>query len=140
MKNLTSKKLIASKVLHVGKNKVWLDPDRLAEIKEAITKQDIADLIKDGAIKKQPSSGSKRRAGKVRLKRKMKGRRRNEGKIKFKNTKQNYPQQIRKLRALLKIFKNNNQITKEQYSKLRLSVKAGTIRNKQTLIEKIKIK
>jgi large subunit ribosomal protein L19e len=140
MKTLKAKKTMAAKVLGVGANKVWFDPLRLNEIKEAITKQDIQDLIKDKAIKKKPSLGIKRRAGKERLKRKMKGRRRNEGKIKFKKSDGNYPKRIRKLRSFLKNLKQSNKISKEQNKKIYRLIKAGVLKNKQSILEKSKIK
>jgi large subunit ribosomal protein L19e len=140
MKNLTAKKTMAAKVLDVGVNKVWFDPSRLPEIKEAITKQDIADLIKDKAIKKKPNKGVKRRAGKLKLKRKRKGRRRNDGKIKFRIKKQDYHKRIRKLRNFLKTFKINKKITNEQYTQAYGWLKAGVIKNKQGIIEKLNLK
>ena len=48
---LKSQKRIAAQVLKVGINKVWLDPERIDDIKEAITKADIRSLIKSGVIK-----------------------------------------------------------------------------------------
>ena len=42
---LDKKKTIAARVLNVGKDRVWFNPERLQEIKEAITRQDIKDLI-----------------------------------------------------------------------------------------------
>ena len=140
MKTLKAKKTMAAKVLGVGTNKVWFDPLRLNEIKEAITKHDIQDLIKDGAIKKHPTIGNKRRSGRIRLKRKLKGRRRNEGKIKFKGIQEDYPKKIRKLRAFVKNLRYNKKISKEQYKKVYRLVKAGVLKNKQNILERSKIK
>ena len=39
--NLKLQKELARKVLKVGKDRVWIDPDHLEEIKEAITRADI---------------------------------------------------------------------------------------------------
>lgn len=137
MKNLKAKKTMAAKVLGVGLNKVWFDPSRLNEIKEAITKQDIADLIKDKAIKKKPDEGVKRRAGKLKLKRKNKGRKRNEGRIRLRTRKQDYHKRIRKMRNFLKTFKKNEQISKKRYYELYGWLKAGVIKNRQGIIERI---
>lgn len=140
MRTLKTKKVMAAKVLRVGINKVWFDPLRLSEIKEAITKQDIQDLIKDKAIKKKPSIGNKRRAGRARLKRRLKGRRRNEGKIKLKKFNENYPKKVRKLRSFLKNLRQNSKISKEQYRKFYMLIKAGVLKNKQNIIEKSEVK
>ena len=42
--NLTKKKELAAKVLKVGKNRIIFVEEHLSEIKEAITRFDIADL------------------------------------------------------------------------------------------------
>ena len=49
--NLRKKKALAARTFGVGVSRVEFMEPRLEEIKEAITKQDIRDLVKDGAIK-----------------------------------------------------------------------------------------
>jgi len=56
MKLKTQKKL-ASGVMKISKKRVSFDPERLEDIKEAITKTDIRGLISDKAIKKIPKKG-----------------------------------------------------------------------------------
>ncbi len=140
MKTLQAQKKMAAKVMDVGKNKVWFDPERLSEIKEAITKQDIADLIKDGAISKSPIDGIKRRAGKRHLERKRKGRRRRAGSIKKRIKVDNYPSRIRKLRSYLKNLKKAKKVTTEQYRKMYNLLKSGVIKSNQQMIEYTKQK
>ena len=48
---LDKKRALASKVLNVGKERVIFVNTRLEEIKNAITRQDIKDLLREGAIK-----------------------------------------------------------------------------------------
>ena len=55
--NLRKKKILASKVLNVGKNRIRFVTDNLLEIKEAITKQDIRDLYSKGIIVIKPIKG-----------------------------------------------------------------------------------
>ena len=74
--NLGKKKALAVRALKVGKERVSFVGSRLEEIKEAITKQDIRDLHKEGAIiikavkgrKKNIKKSSRRRAGTIRKK------------------------------------------------------------------------
>jgi large subunit ribosomal protein L19e len=140
MKTLQAQKRMAAKVMDIGKNKVWFDPERLSDIKEAITKQDIADLIKDGAISKSPVDGIKRRAGKRHLIRKRRGRRRRSGSIKKRIKVDNYPSRIRKLRFYLKNLKKAKKVTTEQYRKMYNLLKSGVIKNNQQMIEYAKQK
>ena len=58
--NLSKKKSLAVKTLKVGKDRIVFLKPRLDEIKEAITKQDIRELQKEGAIIVKGIKGRKR--------------------------------------------------------------------------------
>ena len=60
MANLNRKKELAAKTLKVGKNRLSFNQDNLAEIKEAITRQDIKDLYAEGIITIKPIKGRKK--------------------------------------------------------------------------------
>src|SRR3989344_5424192 len=55
---LRIQKRLAARILKCSKNDVWLDSGRLDEIKEAITKVDVRNLINQDAIKRKPSQGT----------------------------------------------------------------------------------
>ncbi len=55
--NLKKKKALTARTFGVGIERIEFVKPRLEEIKEAITKQDIRDLHKDGAIKIKPVRG-----------------------------------------------------------------------------------
>ena len=94
--NLRKKKQLAKNTLGIGENRIVFVKPRLDEIKEAITKQDIRDLVKSGAIIIKKIKGRK-----TVVKRK---RRRGTGKIRMKvNTrKQDYVILTRKLRKYVR--------------------------------------
>ena len=54
---LDAQKRIAAGIFGIGRDRVWIDPNRVSEIKESITKSDIKALIKDNAIKILPARG-----------------------------------------------------------------------------------
>lgn len=62
--NLRKKKALAARTFGVGIKRIEFLNPRLEEIKEAITKQDIRDLYKDGAIKIKNIKGRKKTIGK----------------------------------------------------------------------------
>ena len=63
MSDLSAQKRLAADVLDVGKNRVWFDPDAQGEIVEAITREDIRDLVDQGTIRaKDAQSNSRGRA------------------------------------------------------------------------------
>jgi len=131
MDNLEKRKAIAAKVLGVGKRKILFDTARLAEIKEAITRQDIRDLYAEGIIMIKEKSGRR-----VNVKRNNK---RGPGKIrkKVRDRKGSYMKLIRKLRWHLSELRKQDKLTDEQYADLRTKVKARTFKDKAHLKEHI---
>ena len=134
---------MSAQILKVGENRVWFDSDRLSEIKEAITKQDIRDLIKDGAIKAKPIKGTSRGRHRKRLQQKRKGLRQGPGKRKGMRSTKRYGKKVwmKRVRLLRKILSENKKnITLEKYWQLRKEIKAGEMKYKKNLFERIKEK
>ncbi len=127
--NLSKKKQLAAKVLKVGKKRIHFSNENLAEIKEAITKQDIKDLHAEGIITIKPVKGRKRIK-----KRKTK---RGPGKIKKKvrRRKQTYVKITRKLREYLKHLKKQGIISNELHIGLRKKIRMRDFRSKAHLRE-----
>ncbi|MGK0232083.1 MAG: large subunit ribosomal protein L19e [Patescibacteria group bacterium] len=132
--NLANKKDLASKVLKVGKGRIFFNQDNLGEIKEAITRRDIADLHKAGAIQIKEVSGRK-----TIVKRK---NRRRVGKVKKKvNTrKQEYVIITRKLRTYLRHLLKIGTVDKETYRETRRQIRARKFRSKRNLKEAMESK
>jgi large subunit ribosomal protein L19e len=129
--NLNKKKELAARTLKVGKARILFNVERLDEVKEAITKQDIKDLHKDKAILIKEISGTK-------TKKKRKTRRR-KGSIKQKvNTrKRDYMTITRKLRAYLSELKGYGRITNEDFWSLRKEIRAKKFKSKAQMKERI---
>jgi large subunit ribosomal protein L19e len=130
--NLKNKKELAKKVLGIGKNRIIFSPEGLAEIKEAITKEDIKSLHAEGIISIKPIKGRRKI-----IKRKT---RRGYGKIKMKvkNRKRDYVKLTRKLRAYLKDLKRRNEIDKKNYLDIRKKIKMRYFKSKSYLEDYIK--
>ena len=128
--NLNKKKALAVRTLKVGKERiVFLEP-RLDEIKEAITKQDIRDLQKEGAIfikeikgKKKNKKKSKRSTGNIRKK--------------VNKKKQRYLTMTRKLRKYVAEMKKQEQLSKEEVIDIRKKIKNRFFKSKTNLREYI---
>ena len=80
--NLTTQKKLAAKILKVGVNRVWIDPEHMEEVSRAITRNSIKALINDGVIKAKPVNGISSYRAKHNAEQKKKGRRRGHGSIK----------------------------------------------------------
>ncbi len=52
MGGLSTQRRMAASLLGVGRNKVWMDPEKGEDIAEAITREDVRGLIADGAIRR----------------------------------------------------------------------------------------
>ncbi len=130
--NLSKKKALAAKALKVGKKRVIFNIDGHSEIKEAITKQDIKDLYKEGIISIRQVKGRK--------KVKKRKTRRGPGKIKkkVKHRKQEYVKITRKLRKYVMGLRDKGEIGRELYWKLRNKIRMRDFKSKAHLKEYLK--
>ncbi len=60
MSDLASQKRIVAAVLKCGVNRVWFNPERLSDIENAISREDLRGLVTDGAIKARQKKGVSR--------------------------------------------------------------------------------
>jgi len=128
---LAKKKALAAKVLKVGKSRVVFAEAHLPEIKEAITRMDIMDLHKSGAIKIREVSGRTKIV-------KRKNRRRT-GKIKknVNNRKAEYVTITRKLRKFVRGLVRVGAVDKEKNQKIRRMIRSRSFKSKRHLKESL---
>ena len=131
MVNLRLQKKLAAKVLKVGKDKVWLDPTKLNEIKEAITRADIRRLILKGYIKVLKRE---RKVKRVKQKSKKGPGRRKGTKYSRIGKKRVWINRVRAQRKLLKELKEKGKIDNLAYRKLYSMVKGGFFRSRSHLL------
>ncbi|MBI2208687.1 50S ribosomal protein L19e [Candidatus Woesearchaeota archaeon] len=131
-------KRLAAQVLKCSESNVWLDPSRLEEIKEAITKADIKSLIKDKAIIAKKAIGtSKYRIRKNQLQ-KSRGRRKGPGSRKGSVNaripkKSRWANHIRTQRSFLQNLRDKDVIERSGYRSLYMKSKGGFFRSKRHL-------
>lgn len=113
--NLRKKKALAARALGVGEGRIKFLEPRMDEIKEALTKQDIRDLHKDGAIIIKNIHGRKTLVKKK--------KRRSAGNVrkKINKRKQEYVALTRKLRKHLAQIAGK--LTKKEKEDLRKKIK-----------------
>jgi len=129
--NLLVKKKLASRTLNVGLNRIKFNKERLSDIKDAITKQDIRDLLADKAIIIKEKKGTKKIV-------KRKTRRRQGSKKKnVLNKKRKYMTITRKLRAYLAKMKRTGQLKREEIEKLRKEIRASSFSSLAQLKQRI---
>ena len=128
---LNKKKELASRVLKVGKGRIVFNKESLSEIKEALTKQDIRDLVKSGSIFVKEISGTKKQV--------KRNTRRRAGSIKknVNTRKRDYMTITRKLRAFISELRKHGTISSEEYWKLRKEIRAKSFKSKAHMKERI---
>jgi len=130
--NLRSRKNLAARILKVGKNRIVFAESRLDEIKEAITKQDIRELKKEGAIIIKEKKGRKNRLQK-------KKKKRSPGNIRKKvnKRKKEYIAMVRKQRAYVKEMKTQGKVSQEEFKNIRKKIRNKFFKSKAQLKEYI---
>ena len=136
--DLTSQRRMAAAVLKCGKGRVWIDPTRLEDVADAITRGDIRMAIRSGAIKKKQKVGiSSARTNKIRLQ-KLKGRRKGHGRRKGrkyarKPKKERWIQTIRPIRRTLRELRESESIDRSTYRIYYRQAKGGMFKNQAHL-------
>ncbi|MHA1255329.1 MAG: 50S ribosomal protein L19e [Promethearchaeota archaeon] len=128
--NLSAQRRMAAEILKCGENRVYLDPYLIEDIKMAITREDIRNLVKEGIIQKKYKKGISNYRKKIQHARKKKGLGRGLGKRKGKKgartpKKRLWIKKIRPLRRELKKMRDRKLITPATYRKLYRNAKGG---------------
>ncbi|MEE9377958.1 MAG: 50S ribosomal protein L19e [Candidatus Lokiarchaeia archaeon] len=143
--NLKPQKRMAADILKCGENRVYFDPYLIEDISLAITREDIRNLIKQGAIQKKYKQGISNYRKKLRHEKKKKGRARGLGKRKGTKhartpKKRAWIRRIRPIRRELKKLRDRKLITPANYRKLYKNAKGGMFNSVAQLNRYIKEK
>lgn len=132
-------KRLAAQVMKCSPHNVVFDTENLEDIEEAITKEDIRELVRKGIITKRPLKNTSRyHARKIRIQ-KSKGRRKGYGSRKGKNTTRTSPKlawmnKVRLQRGLLKNLKAKGLLNSKVFRELYLKSKGGFFRSKRHMM------
>jgi large subunit ribosomal protein L19e len=123
MTDLSAQKRLASDVLDVGKDRVWFDPEAQSEIAEAITREDIRDLVDEGTIQRKGSSNNSRGRARERAEKRAYGHRTGAGSRSGtagarKNEKEDWTSRIRAQRRRLRELRDDGPLDASQYRTL----------------------
>ncbi len=136
--NVRSQRDIAKNILKVGRNKVWIDPEKTSEVQASITKNDIRKQISEGAIKARPIIGTSTARSKIIKLQKKKGNMTGQGKRKGTkktrtSSKRAWITKIRALRKELNNLKSKEKIKTSEYRHLYLKSSSGVFKDKSSL-------
>lgn len=137
--NLSAQRRIAADVLNCGVNRVKFDNDKLNEIKEALTKEDIRGLIKDKVIQARQIKGIGKFGARKNALQKRKKLRNGPGSRKGKTGarlghKVKWMAKIRLQRKLLNELKTKSLIEMSTYRMLRKRTSGGFFRSRKHVL------
>jgi len=106
MTDVAGQRRLAASLLKCGVNRVWFDPERLSDIENAISREDLRGLITEGVIKAHQKKGVSRGRARARTAQRAYGHRKGAGKRKGAQgartpSKQAWIQKIRAIRKAL---------------------------------------
>ena len=118
----------------VGIHRIWINPDYLDDVTNAVQKDDIRQLIEEGVIKAKPLVGNSRGRARKAEAQKAKGRRKGHGSRKgtanARNPKKHrWMKTIRAQRKALKEMRTDSTLTPSQYRLFYRKAKGGSYRS-----------
>jgi len=137
--DLSLQRRLASKILGVGKDRIWIDPNKAQDVSKALSRSDILDLIDKGIIRVKQVKGQSRTWANYIKEQKKKGRRRGAGSRKGGrkarlDKKENWIKRIRAIRNLLRELKEKNIIDKKLYRDLYKRAKSNEFKSKRAIL------
>lgn len=138
MPDLSNQRRMASEILKCGENRVWMDPERMDDIADCITRADVRTAINSGIIKAKAKEGTSR--GRIRYaaaqkasgKRKGPGSREGTANARVRD-KERWISVIRPIRAELKTLREEGKITPSAYRLFYRRAKGGQYRSRRNL-------
>ncbi len=133
---LRVQKRLAASIFRCAEDRVWFDEDRLSDIKEAITKQDLKGLISEGVIRLKPVKSISKGRARHKKGQKSKGLQKKQGSRKGGKKartpkKETWMAKIRVQRDFLKTLRDGGLLRKGTYQDLYRKSKGGFFRSKR---------
>ena len=130
MTNLTNQRRLAAQIMKVGKNRVWIDPERTEDVESAITREEVRKLVHEKVINATASQGVSRGRAKIIRAKKARGRRKGPGSRSGSpkaliSKKEAWMTKIRSLRRRLRELKATRVITETNYRQLYMIAGSG---------------
>lgn len=134
--NLRNQRRLASGILKVGENRVWIDPEEVEKVSSAITRDEVRRLIHEGVIRATPEKGTSRGRKRLLHRKRVSGRRRGPGTKKgIRESGESWVERIRSIRRKLRQLRDTRMIEQSSYRKLTLMAKGGSFRSARHLNE-----
>ncbi len=144
MSQISGQRRLAAAVLKCGENRVWFNPERLEDIEHAISRDDIRNLVEDGAIAAHQKRGNSRGRARALMAKRSYGHCKGPGRRKGAfgsrtNSKTRWIQRIRAQRKVLRELREQNEITSSVYRNFYRRAAGGQFRTVSHLKTQIEL-
>lgn len=138
MSDLSNQRRMAAEVLKCGVNRVWMDPQRLDEVEDCITRADIRTAVASGIIKAKPKNGTSKARIRYAAGQKVSGKRKGPGSRKGTanarvRDKERWMATIRPIRDELKTLRDEGKISPSVYRLYYRKAKGGIYTSRRHL-------
>ena len=138
MSDLKNQRRMAAEILKCGENRVWINPEKIEEVEDCITRADIRTAIASGLIKAKAKKGTSK--GRIRYvqgqkasgKRKGPGSRKGTANARVRD-KERWIATIRPIRDELKTLRADGKITPSVYRLYYRKAKGGMFKSRRHL-------
>ncbi len=133
---LNVQKRLSAGIFKCSPKRVVFDTERLADIKEAITKSDLRSLIEQGVIRSLPARGVSRSRGRINLNQKRKDKRKGHGSRKGAagartSRKRTWVNKVRLQRRYIKSLRAAKAVEQKEFVDIYKKIKGGFFRSKR---------
>ncbi len=140
--NLSNQRRMAASILKCGAHRVWIDPNRMEDVADAITRDDVRAVISAGLVRRLPVAGQSRGRTRYNARQRRKGRRRGPGRRKGAHgardpKKRRWMRTIRAQRDTLKRHRVNGRLAPRDYRRFYLRAKGGMYRSRSHLEQQL---
>ncbi|MFQ5552785.1 MAG: 50S ribosomal protein L19e [Thermoplasmata archaeon] len=140
--NLRNQRRMAADILKCGSHRVWIDSNRMEEVADAITREDVRAVISAGLIRKLPVTGQSRGRTRYMARQRRKGRRRGRGRRTGARgarapKKRRWIRTIRAQRDVLKGYRADGRLAPKDYRRFYLRAKGGMYRSRSHLEQQL---
>ncbi len=134
MTDLTNQRRISASILKCGIHRVWFDPERLSDIQNAISREDIRGLVKEGVVRAHQVKGVSRGRARAKIAKRSYGHCRGPGRRKGAAGarhpgKRMWIQRIRAIRKALVTLRSEEKVDTHLYRMLYRKASGGQFRS-----------
>ena len=120
MSQISGQRRLAADVLGCGVNRVWFNPEKISDVQQAISREDIRNLIQEGFIAAHQKRGNSRGRARMKMAKRSYGHCKGPGRRKGAagsrtDSKDRWIQRIRAQRRVLRELRESGEIERSMY-------------------------